>query len=524
MQSEPGASRSTWMDTTRSTIGQDLAGDLTTDVCVIGAGVSGVSVARALLREGHTVVILDDGPVGCGETSRSTAHITTAIDGGYARLEHLHGEASAMLAQQSHAAAIEWIDEIVREDHIDCDFRRLDGFLFAASGAPPEELTREFDAATRAGARVVALDRPPFPAPGFEACLHFSDQAQLHPLRYLDGLSAAFVRLGGRIFHNAHARAVHDGEPVRIEVEGGRVVTARSVVIATHSPFTTLVAMHTKQAAYRTFVVAADCPRGSVPQALIWDTADPYHYVRIDPARAEDECDLLLVGGEDHKTGQADDADERYARLELWMREHFPMAGPIRRRWSGQLLETLDHLAYIGLQPGAKHVYLITGDSGMGFTHAAIAAMLLPDALAGREHKWAKLYAADRKPLRAANDYLRENLNVAAQFADLVKPGEAASVDDIPRESGAIVRRGLHLVAAYRDGDGTLHERSAVCTHLGCVVHWNSTESSWDCPCHGSRFDTAGCVLAGPATKPLATAHPSESEPVVVANENASSG
>jgi glycine/D-amino acid oxidase-like deaminating enzyme/nitrite reductase/ring-hydroxylating ferredoxin subunit len=455
-------------------------------------------------------VILDDGPVGGGETSRSTAHITTAIDGGYSRLEALHGEADARLAHQSHAAAIDRIAAIVREESIDCDFERLDFFLFAALDSLPEDLTREFQAAKRAGAAVVAFEHSPLPTLAFGACLKFPDQAQLHPLRYLDGLSAAFVRLGGRVFRGAHVCAVHDGEPVRVEIEGGRFVNARSAVVATHSPFTTLVAMHTKQAAYRTFVIAAECPRGSVPHALIWDTADPYHYVRVDPARVSGEFDLLLVGGEDHKTGQADDADARFARLEAWMREHFPMAGEVRRRWSGQLLETLDHLAHIGLEPGAKHVYLVTGDSGLGFTHATIAGMLLPDAIAGRDNPWANLYAAERKPLRAAKDYLRENLNVAAQFADRLKRGEAASADDIPRGGGAILRRGLHLVAAYRDSEGTVHERSAVCTHLGCVVHWNSTESSWDCPCHGSRFDTEGRALAGPATKPLAEAAPHE--------------
>ncbi|MCE9595322.1 MAG: FAD-dependent oxidoreductase [Planctomycetes bacterium] len=523
MNNTSGASRSPWTDVAGSETGEAPARDLNVDVCVIGAGIAGVSVGHALVREGLSVVILDDGPVDGGETSRSTAHVTSVIDGGYARLEELHGENGARLAHASHAAAIERIDMLVREERIDCDFTRLDGFLFAAPRAPPEHLAREFAAALRAGALVRSFERSPLPGLDLGACLRFSDQGQLHPLRYLAGLTEAFVRLGGRLFRGAHVVVVHDGEPVRVELEGGHVVTAGSVVVATHAPFTTMVVMHTKQAAYRTFVVAAEVPRDSVPHVLMWDTDDPYHYVRVAPARGNDRSDLLLVGGEDHKTGQADDADVRFARLEQWMRERFPTAGKVSRRWSGQLLETLDHLAYIGLEPGSDHVYLVTGDSGLGFTHATIAAMLLPDAIAGRENPWKELYAADRKPLRAASDYLRENLNAVAQLVDLVKPGEAASVDDIARGSGAIVRRGLHLTAVYRDASGGVHERSAVCTHLGCIVHWNSMETSWDCPCHGSRFDTEGRVLAGPAAMPLSEAWSRDEKPVDPATSGAAS-
>lgn len=503
MSTEHDALRSPWVSASAPAPRESPAHDLHVDVCVIGAGVAGVSVGHALAREQRSVVILDDGPIDGGETSRSTAHLTSAIDGGYARLEELHGENGARLAHDSLSAAIERIDALVREEGIDCDFMRLEGFLFAAASSPPGQLRDELGAASRAGAPVQSLAAAPFPGLEPGACLRFPGQGQLHPLRYLAGLTSAFVRHGGRIFRGAHALDVHDGEPARVELEGGRSVTASAVIVATHSPFTTRVAMHTKQAAYRTFVIAAECPRGSIPPVLMWDTGDPYHYVRIVPASGADAHDLLLVGGEDHKTGQADDADARFERLEQWMRARFASAGDVRRRWSGQVLETLDHLAYIGLQPGAQHVYVITGDSGMGFTHATIAAMLLPDALAGRTNPWKELYAADRKPLRATGDYLRENLNVAAQFADLLKPGEAASVDDIAPGGGAVVRRGLHLTAVHRDEQGNLHERSAVCTHLGCVVHWNTAETSWDCPCHGSRFDVEGLVLAGPATKPL---------------------
>ncbi|HUR29650.1 MAG TPA: FAD-dependent oxidoreductase, partial [Planctomycetota bacterium] len=261
-----------------------------------------------------------------------------------------------------------------------------------------------------------------------------------------------------------------------------------------------------------------ECEAGGIPQVLMWDTADPYHYVRVDPARTPGGCDLLLVGGEDHKTGQADDASERFQRLEAWMREHFPEANAVRYRWSGQVLETLDGLAYIGREPGAKHVFLSTGDSGMGLTHGTIAGMLLTDLIQGRESPWSDLYAPDRKPMRATGEFLRENLNVAAQYSAYVRPAEASGEDELANGSGAVLRRGVHLVAAYRDSSGNLHERSAICTHLGCVVHFNSAETTWDCPCHGSRYDVDGKVVNGPASRPLAEVDLALPQPVGVAN------
>ena len=508
MKSDSGKSVSSWMQAALPAYGQPLPSDLESDVCVIGAGIAGLSTAYLLAREGRSVVVLDDGPVGGGETGRTSAHLSSAIDDGFVRIEELHGAEGAQLAYQSHGAAIDRIEAIAREEGIECAFERVEGLLFAAPGRPEDELSREFAAARRAGARVEFCESSPLAGLALGACLRYANQAQMHPLEYLAGLAEAFTRQGGRIHCGAHVVEVEDGEPVRIRVADGRSLRARSVVVAAQSPFTLRFAIHTKQAPYRTFVVAAACPAGSLPHVLLWDTADPYHYVRVEPARDGEAHDLLLVGGEDYKTGQADDGAARYERLEAWMRDRFPEADEVLYRWSGQVLETLDGLAYIGREPGQKHVYLATGDSGMGLTHGTIAGMLLTDLILGRPNAWSELYAPDRKPVRAARQFLRENLNVAAQFADYAKPGEVASVDDIPNGSGAIVRRGVHRVAAYRDEHGELHERSAVCTHLGCSVHWNSGEATWDCPCHGSRFDTEGRVVNGPAYQPLAEVKP----------------
>jgi Rieske Fe-S protein len=263
------------------------------------------------------------------------------------------------------------------------------------------------------------------------------------------------------------------------------------------------VAIHTKQAPYLTYVIGAPVPRGSVARGLYWDTPDPYHYVRLQRSEAEGD-EVLIVGGEDHKTGQADDQAERHARLEAWARDRFPMMRDVRFRWSGQVMETIDGLAFIGRNPRDEpNVFIVTGDSGMGMTHGTVAGILLTELILGREHPWATLYDPSRETLGAAGEFARENLNVARQYGDWLTGGDVGSAEEIRPGTGAVVRRGLTKVAAYRDEQGALHECSAVCPHLGCIVAWNDAEKTWDCPCHGSRFDRLGKVMSGPANRDL---------------------
>jgi nitrite reductase/ring-hydroxylating ferredoxin subunit len=266
--------------------------------------------------------------------------------------------------------------------------------------------------------------------------------------------------------------------------------------------------LHTKQQAYRTFVIGARVPRESTTMALYWDTEHPYHYARL-VRRAKSEQDVVIVGGEDHRTGQPQDAAERFNRLESWSRERFPAMGPIEYRWSGQVMEPVDALAYIGRNPGDQNVWVVTGDSGNGMTHGAIAGMLIRDLILGRENDWAKLYDPSRKSVRAALDYTKGALATAAQYKDWMTGGDVRSEEEIPKGSGAIVRHGLHKHAVYRCPNGTVHRLSAVCPHLGAIVRWNAEECTWDCPAHGSRFDAEGKVLNGPANTGL---RPAESE------------
>lgn len=481
-----------------------LTGDLRADVGIVGAGISGLTTAYFLARAGKSVVVLDDGQVGSGETERTTAHLTHALDDRFVQLEQLHGEEGARLAAESHTAAIDTIERIVDEEEIDCDFERVDGYLFNAPGQPVELLERELEAAKRAGlVETSMVPRAPLLSHDTGRALLFPRQAQFHPLKYLAGLADAVVRYGGQIFTGTHVTSVRGGRQARVETSGHFNVDCEAIVVATNTPVNDRLAIHTKQAAYRSYVIAAEVPAGTVPKVLYWDTGDPYHYVRLHtthPAAGVRGEDRLIVGGEDHKTGQADDAAARYARLEAWMRERFPMAREILCRWSGQIMEPVDALAFIGRNPmDHDNVFVVTGDSGHGLTHGTIAGLLLTDLIHGRKNPWTELYNPSRVTPAAAVDFLRENLNMAAQYVDWLNAGDQERDRLVRPGHGAIVRHGLTKVAVYRDEAGNFHECSAMCPHLGAIVSWNEGEKTWDCPAHGSRFDAHGHVLNGPA-------------------------
>ena len=496
MQSDTGRTDSLWMATAPPQVLPPLGEDLRTDVVVIGAGIAGITTAYLLALEGRRVVVLEDGPVGGGETGRTTAHLSNALDDRYHLLERLHGLEGARLAAASHAAAIDRIESIVAAEGIPCDFRRLDGYLFVPPGESLEVLDAEFEAARRAGlADVRMVPRAPVTSFNSGPCLLFPRQAQFHPLAYLHALVGAIARRGGRVFGGTHVTGVEAGPPAVVTTERGPIVTADFVVCATNTPIIDWLVIHSKQAPYRTFAIGARTTE-TVPPALYWDTADPYHYVRL-------QGEVLIVGGEDHKTGQEDDGYDRFAYLESWTRERFPI-GEVEFRWSGQVMEPVDGLGYIGRNPGDKaHILVATGDSGHGMTHGTIAGILLTDLVLGRPNPWETLYDPARKSLRNAAEYVKENVNVAKQYLDYVSPGEVGSADEIQPGHGALLRQGLTKLAVYRDERGALHALSAVCTHLGCIVHWNSLEGTWDCPCHGSRFGTDGRVLNGPAAAEL---------------------
>jgi FAD dependent oxidoreductase./Rieske [2Fe-2S] domain. len=489
--------------------------NLRVDVCVVGAGIAGMTTGYLLACAGRDVAIVDDGPVGGGMTGRTTAHLVNALDDRFYEIEKMLGKDAARLAAQSHTQAIDRIDEIVREENIQCDFERVDGYLFPPPGSSAKSIDEEYDAALRAGLREVQkLPGPPIVQHADGPALRFPRQAQFHPLKYLNGLASAIALRGGRIFTGNRVVSIKGGESVRLETREGYNITAGAAVVATNSPINDRYVIQTKQAPYASYVVTFRVGRDVIPHALFWDTAQtaeeekqllgptPYHYVRLAP---DGEEDLLIVGGEDHKTAQAFDFEKRFTHLEEWTRRHFPAVGQLVDRWSGQVMEPLDGMAYIGRNAGDKNVFVVTGDSGNGMTHGTIAAILISDLIGGRENSWASLYDPSRKTLKPSvvADYVAENANVVAQLTDYVTPGDEPDKENIVSGEGAILREGTKKIAAYRDKQGKLHKFSAVCPHLKCIVRWDGCEKTWDCPCHGSRFDALGRVLNGPAISDL---------------------
>jgi glycine/D-amino acid oxidase-like deaminating enzyme/nitrite reductase/ring-hydroxylating ferredoxin subunit len=480
-------------------LGSDAAqSDHVHDAIVIGAGVAGLTTAICLLREGHQVLVLERENIGAGESGRTTAHLASALDDRFYELARHHGREGARLAAESHAAAVDWIESFAYETD-DCDFHRIPGYLFSHDGNL-SRLEREMHAASDAGLSVTYL---PTGAPGLEhlgPVLRFENQARVDMGRYLDALAKEALRLGGR-FIQGEASEVTGGALVKVCV-GNLELTARAVVVASNVPFHQTNSTFHKQAPYRSYAVAGKVEEGAVRDALYWDDGDPYHYVRLHTDRSG--ALFLIVGGEDHKTGQGDDP-EVYKRLHEWTDKHFPGVEKYTYAWSGQILEPVDGLGFAGADPDNENVYLVTGDSGNGVTHGTLAGMLIADQIQGKPNAWGPLYDPGRKATRGVGEWLKENVNVAAQYRDWISPGQIRSPEDLALGTGGILRRGFHKVAVYRSGEGTVHAHNARCPHLGCVVRWSSEEKSWDCPCHGSRFEAeTGAVLNGPSSDPLA--------------------
>jgi glycine/D-amino acid oxidase-like deaminating enzyme/nitrite reductase/ring-hydroxylating ferredoxin subunit len=473
------------------------------DVCVLGSGIAGLTTAYLLAREGKRVIVLDAKPaLAAGETERTTAHLAWYLDDTFSHLASVRGDEVAKVAATSHKAAIDLIGEIVRTENIDCDFQRVAGHLFPGANGP-DILNKEEKTLTRLG---LPFERMTFAFPGGPpvAGLRFPDHGQFHPIKYLTALVSAIRTLGGVILTNTVVEKVRGGEPRQVTTTHGYTVSADSVVIATNNPFEGGTILHNKVAAYTTYALAAEIPKGTFGSGLYWDTEDPYHYVRTQPGDPAGNFDYLIVGGEDHKTGQADDQPQRWNRLETWARKRFPNLGAVRHHWSGQVFETPDGLGLIGLAPwNGPNVFVITGDSGMGITHGTLGGRLVADLVTGRTNEWASAYSPSRLMPGALRTLLGENLNVVAQFADWLTGGDVASADEIPPGHGAVVRSGLTKHAVYKDEWGQVTTLSAVCPHMGGPVRWNAGEATWDCPCHGSRFSATGTCLHGPSTSDL---------------------
>jgi glycine/D-amino acid oxidase-like deaminating enzyme/nitrite reductase/ring-hydroxylating ferredoxin subunit len=495
-------SRSLWMDIDVMRGAQKLTNDHECDTVIIGAGIAGISTAYELARRGQKVIVIDRGKIAGGITARTTAHLAPLCDDLTSEMMKLRSELDCKGFYESQAAAIDRIEEIIKAENIDCDFRRLDGYLFQAPETDSKMIDDELEAVRKVGAPVHRLVGVPLERCGDRHALRYPRQATFHPLKYLNALSEKIVAQGGLFFADTVVMEVveEDGRVTVTSLDGAKV-RARAAVVATNSPISDLFTLHTKMAPYRSYAMAFEIKAGALPDALYWDTLDPYHYVRLQPG--DKQTDYVIVGGEDHKSGEADDAGRRFEALEKWARGLIPALGTVTHKWSGQVLDTIDYAGFIGLNPGNEHIYVHTGDSGQGMTHGVAGAMINAALILGELAPWVEVYDPSRKTPSAIGNFLKENVTAVKNFAEYLAPGELSDFSELKSGEGAIIRQGLSKIAAYRDENGSLHASSAACTHIGCHLHWNSFETCWDCPCHGSQFAADGTALNAPAVKSL---------------------
>jgi len=476
-----------------------LEGDVRADVAVLGGGIVGITTALLLKEEGLRVVLVESNQLARGVSAYTTAKVTSQHGACYEQLRSKFGRDGARTYAQSNEAALAWIAERVERDGIDCDFRRQAAYTYASPGQGRSQLESEAEAAAEAGLPATLVEDVPLPY-DVECAVRFDHQAEFHPRKYLLALGEQLPGEGCEVYENSHAVQVDEDDRCAVRTPGGRVI-ADQVVVATHYPFLDRSLSFARVHPERSYCICARIAE-DVPPGMHISTDSPTRSIRAVPVDGEE---LLLVGGEGHKTGQGGDTEERYRALEAFAREHWTVQS-IEYRWSTQDGMTIDHAPYIGsLTPWTDHVFMATGFGKWGMTGGTVAALILRDRLLGRENPWAGTYDPNRfKPLASAREFVVENAQVGLRFFGdrLTKPG-SRSLDDLAPGEGDIVRHDGEKVAAYRDEDGSVVAVSPVCTHLGCQVNWNRAERSWDCPCHGSRFAPDGSVLEGPAVHRL---------------------
>jgi glycine/D-amino acid oxidase-like deaminating enzyme/nitrite reductase/ring-hydroxylating ferredoxin subunit len=471
-----------------------LVSTIEVDVAVIGGGIAGVTTAYELTKAGLKVALIEQASLGDGATGSTTAFVTYISDASLADLTRTFGAARAALVWKSGSDAVDEMERIIKEESIDCDFARCAGYIYAPDKEGLERLRREEKLAKDYGfpARL-GQDQLGFASLG---SLRVERQAKFHPMKFLTALADRAAAKGARIFENSRVIGTSSG-PVRIVKTTEGEVRAKHVVLATHVPLGDPELISLRIDAYQTYVLEAEIPNGILEEGIYQDTLKPYHYFRVDRAAG---FDRLLVGGEDHRTGQSDDCDAHFARLETFARDLLPGKElKIVRKWSGEVLETIDGLPYIG--SFGRNLFAATGFSGTGMSFGMLSAMIIRDLILGKKNAVTDLYQARR--LTGMGRMLGRVTNFVAGFSKGRLEQRSSVLDDLLPDEGKVVTIHGKKVAAYRKPDGKIVKLSPVCTHMGCMVKWNSAGKSWDCPCHGSRFKKEGEVLNGPARTPL---------------------
>jgi glycine/D-amino acid oxidase-like deaminating enzyme/nitrite reductase/ring-hydroxylating ferredoxin subunit len=490
-----------WLETTPATDYPPLTGEISVDVAVVGAGITGITAAVLLKRAGKTVALLDSKRIVHGATGYTTAKVTSGHGASYSKIRKAFGEEGARTYAQANEAALDRIARFVDEDGIDCEFERKPNYVYAESDDEVAQLRQEAEVERKAGLEVALVDETPLPF-AVSAALRLENQAQFHPRRYLLALAATLPGDGSHVFEHTRVQGVKHGEPCVVTTERGPL-RADDVVLATHLPILDRGLFFTKAYAHRSYAVAAPIGQASDPEGMYISSGTPTRSIRT--LRDGDRV-FIQVGGNGHKTAEEGDTPSRYDQLERFLREHWPGAGEIRYRWSAQDYMAHDYVPFVGrFRRRSEHLYAATGYSKWGMTNGTAAAMIISDRILGRQNPWAELYDSKRLVRRAAlGSFLKENASAGVHFfADRLSRADRASVDELKPGEGALIRVRGRKTAVYRDDEGVVHTLSPVCQHLYCLVDWNPAERSWDCPCHGSRYAGDGHAIQGPTRKDL---------------------
>lgn len=476
------------------------------DVAIVGGGITGLLTAYYLSTSGKRVIVCEKNKIGSGETSHTTAFLTELPDTSVCEMRHYCSARVIREVWQAGQRAIDDIERIVRKEDIECEFMRCDLYIVAKRLKDAHALSAEYVAqrkvglATDHGASNIGIANHGY--------IKLQDQAKFHPLKFLEGLTEVLRDRGVEIYR-ANIVKIHKKHPIVLESDDGHVIHAKHVVLATHNPIITDLAVHTRVRPMQTYVIEASVEHGQIPEALYVDMQDPYHYIRVD---ASEKRDRIIVGGEDHPSGKVKNREGAFNRLRTYLDHSIHgVKYTVERQWSGQVIETIDGLPFIGWSTINRHIFICTGYAGNGMTFSAVAASMADAAIRHQKHPLAKLFSLNR--MRRVFAYVAHNINVSQKLvsgrlrAYRNRRASRRTLESIgqhiPQGMGKVIRYRHQYVALYRDEKDEVYARSAVCTHMGCIVQWNTVEKTWDCPCHGSRFDTEGKVIAGPARTPL---------------------
>lgn len=470
------------------------------DAIIIGAGITGITTALRLQTNGKKCLLIDGHNIGFGTTGGTTAHINTFFDSTYPEIESDFGEEAAKLVAAAGKEAIELIKEYGDTFKIDCDLESKSGYLFSQDETQTEQLAEILKCATLAGVAVSEAEENGLPIP-FERSLKFPNQFQFHPLKYILGLAKEFIQAGGKILENTFITEVEHKDGIHTAVAEQSTYKALHLIYATHIP-PGINHFSFRCAPYRSYVLGLRLKnKNEYPTVMAYDMQEPYHYFRTHKVDGEQ---LLILGGADHKTGH-EDPDKAYQELEDYANQYFNIKDVVYR-WSSQYYVPVDGLPYIGRMSSSDDtIFVATGFNGNGMTWGTISGKLISDLILGNQNDYEDLFKPYRmKPIAGFTEFVKENADVAYHFiTDRFKIEDIESLGELKREEGKVVEYNGQKIAVYKGSDGLITALHPTCTHAGCTVKFNEAEKSWDCPCHGGRFDLKGKVISGPPLKDL---------------------